>query len=307
MEMRPMPSAITAGDEEPVFFPAAGESLFGIHTRPRALRRKVGVIIAQGGDTVNVSFQRNRLAVRLARVLAADGYDVVRFDWHGIGESTGTIDEFHLDRPFVADVRGAADYLRREGVERFVLVGACYGARTVISSGPHIDGIAGIVAATPPTGSNARGDMGERWARDRTVGSVVRAGLRPERIRGWFDARSRRHYLRLVKGMWQRLTRRFRKGYDGDFTSPKFSEPMMELSKRGVPVLICWGDDDPMINDFRRSQEGRLQKTFATSSTITVVDDLPGELHGFLTIPGQEGFLDVVLEWMRRHVAAVGS
>jgi dienelactone hydrolase len=302
-----MPTAVTAAQEEPVFFPAAGESLFGIHTRPKGTRRGIGVVIAQGGDTVNVSFQRNRLAVRLARQLADDGYDVIRFDWHGIGESTGTIDVFHLDIPFVADVRGAADYLRGEGVDRFVVVGACYGARTVISSAPHIEGVVGVVAATPPTGSNARGEMGERWARDRTVGSAVRAGLRPERLKGWFDARSRRHYLRLMKGMWRRVTRRFQKGYDGDFTSPKFSEPMLELTKRGVPVLICWGDDDPMINDFRRTQQGRLQKMFATSATVTVLDDLPGELHGFLTIPGQERFLDVVTEWMRHQVAGEAS
>ena len=42
--------------------------------------------------------------VRLARAIANLGHTVVRFDWHGVGDSSGEIDRFVLDRPFVGDV-----------------------------------------------------------------------------------------------------------------------------------------------------------------------------------------------------------
>ncbi len=49
--------------ERPVFFPADGNNLFGVLTEPEGPGNGVGVLLIQGGDTVNVSLHRNRLAV----------------------------------------------------------------------------------------------------------------------------------------------------------------------------------------------------------------------------------------------------
>ena len=104
--------------ERPVFFPAEGNNLFGVLTEPEGPGNGVGVLLIQGGDTVNVSLHRNRLAVRLARNLAADGYTCLRFDFHGLGESSGDIGTLHLHNPFTEDAVAAAEVLHQFGDRR---------------------------------------------------------------------------------------------------------------------------------------------------------------------------------------------
>ncbi|MDP8957906.1 MAG: alpha/beta fold hydrolase, partial [Actinomycetota bacterium] len=136
---------VSASEEIPVFFPAGGETLFGILTRPVGEPKGVGVVLL----AVRATFHRNRVAVLLARRLAGLGFHVLRFDYHGLADSSGTA-TFHLDQPFVEDVEGAVRRMRQEGVERFVLVGQCFGARTALAAAARLDGIAGVVLVALP-------------------------------------------------------------------------------------------------------------------------------------------------------------
>src|SRR5574341_346327 len=92
--------------EVPVFFPVKGEQLFGVLSIPEGASRGTGVIQLVGGSFIPGT-NINRVAVRLARTLAARGFHVLRFDYHGVGECTGSIDAYHLDAPFTSDLEGA--------------------------------------------------------------------------------------------------------------------------------------------------------------------------------------------------------
>lgn len=65
----------------------------------------MGVITLTGGASIT-GIDRNRLYVRLARKLAARGFYVLRFDYHGVGESMGKA-QYDLEEPFVTDLDGA--------------------------------------------------------------------------------------------------------------------------------------------------------------------------------------------------------
>ena len=176
--------------EQPVFFPAANDTLFGIHTKPTGHDRRVGIVLVQGGDTVNVSLHRNRLAVRLARELAADGYHTIRFDYHGLGESTGQIKRLHPHHPPTADVDGAAAYRHGQGLSDLVLVGACFGSRTALSAAPGIDGVKAVLLATPPSAGYDRTEaQGERMARSRSFGDYAKSALKPETLKAMMSDR----------------------------------------------------------------------------------------------------------------------
>ncbi len=95
----------TSRQETPVWFDAGEHLLFGILTRPRDQVRGVAVIIVPGAGTP-LSTNVNDLSVRLCRSVSAHGFHGFRFDYHGVGESTGTLDRFHLAEPFVLDLQG---------------------------------------------------------------------------------------------------------------------------------------------------------------------------------------------------------
>src|SRR4029077_11318648 len=107
------------------------EKLFGIVSEPPA-PTDVGVVLVTGGGSKMPGTHRNRMYVRLARQLAADGVVALRFDFHGFGESTGSTSKVQLDRPFPDDVLGAVSCLERCGIRRVILVGSCFGARSVL-------------------------------------------------------------------------------------------------------------------------------------------------------------------------------
>jgi alpha/beta superfamily hydrolase len=131
--------------ERGVFFPAAGQTLFGVFA-PAAPPRftDLAVVVLPEGIPAGMRGQ-NAVVVHLARAVADAGFTSFRLDYHGIGESSGPLPVVRRDDPFLDDVDGALEWLRAQGYERFVLVGSCFGAHTAllaVPGRPHIRGVA---------------------------------------------------------------------------------------------------------------------------------------------------------------------
>lgn len=70
--------------------------------------------------------------------MATLGIPSLRIAYHGVGESSGRIDDFDLASPLVDDLEAARATLREFGFSRHLLIGACIGART-LCAGPLED------------------------------------------------------------------------------------------------------------------------------------------------------------------------
>ncbi len=290
--------------ERPVFFPSDGNTLFGVLTEPEGPSNGVGVLLIQGGDTVNVSLHRNRLAVRLARSLAADGYTCLRFDYHGLGESSGDIGALHLHNPFTEDAEAAAEVMHQLGIDDLVLVGACFSARTALSAAPLIDGVRAVVMATPPVAGYGRDDaMAERLSREWSWSDYVKRAARLETLANLARPSHRQAYSRFARSK----LRGTRRPGGGDPTlrwvSPMLLDPLDTMVKRGVPVLVVFGDKDPLLGEWQRASTGRLGSILdRAGDQVEVIDDLPGVVHGFLGIDVQDRFLALTTDWIRARV-----
>jgi dienelactone hydrolase len=131
--------------ERAVFFPAAGETLFGVFApaeRPRTADLAVVVL----PEAIPAGMRgENAMIVHLARAVADAGYASFRLDYHGTGESPGPLPVVLRDHPFLDDVDGAIEWLRAQGYRRFVLAGSCFGAHTAllaVPGRPHVHGVA---------------------------------------------------------------------------------------------------------------------------------------------------------------------
>lgn len=107
--------------ELPILFSCGSESLMGILSKSESAG-DVGILIVVGGPQYRVGSHRQ--FVLLARSLAAAGYSVFRFDYRGMGDSTGDL------RPFEDvndDIAAAIDAFQDAcpEVERIVLWGLC--------------------------------------------------------------------------------------------------------------------------------------------------------------------------------------
>ncbi len=300
-------------NETPVFFDAVGARLFGIISHPEQ-SNGVGVLVIQGGDTVNVSLQRNRLAVRISRDLASRGYTCLRFDYHGLGESTGTVGELRLSAPFTEDAVAAAEVLRQHGAGPIVLAGACFSSRTALSTAPLLDDVVGVLMATPPVGSYERTEaVAERMARDRSIGEYASLALRAKTFKGLTDPVRRAFYVKLARSKLKQVTRKLTGGVKPAgardplwWVSKQLLDPLDQMVDRGVPVLVAYGLDDPLLREFDRAAEGRLGTILdRAGDTVEVIRDLPGTIHGFPAVDGQEAFLSLSFEWIDRVTASI--
>jgi pimeloyl-ACP methyl ester carboxylesterase len=300
--------------ETPVFFEAGADTLFGLVTLPREGRARTGLVILTGAGTP-LTVNRNRMSVRICRELAALGYAGMRIDYHGVGDSTGAIEEFRLDRPFVEDVRGAVECLRRAGVERVILAGSCFGARTALSAAAELDNVDAVILVASALRDYALGENKSlNYARNKSFARYARVALRPSTLRGLFHGRTRRGYAKYARGKLRvtaaklpglrRLVRA--RPTATEEVAPSFERPLRTLVDRGVLVRFIYGSEDAFFTDeFRTAAAGRLADVLGGGRDAVEVSVLPGKLHGFTTVEIQDSVVDEIIGWAAAYRPAV--
>ena len=114
--------------EAALAFHCEGEPLFGILASDES-SAKVGIVIVVGGPQTRVGSHRQ--FVQLARGLAAAGFPTLRFDYRGMGDSSGEPRDFMAVSP---DIRAAIDALQTAcpKVTGVVLWGLCDAAAAAL-------------------------------------------------------------------------------------------------------------------------------------------------------------------------------
>ncbi|MDX2205395.1 MAG: alpha/beta fold hydrolase [Hyphomicrobiaceae bacterium] len=143
---------------ENVYAVGAGNSLVAAVAEPA---RKAGageapaIVILNTGIVHRVGHQRK--FVVLARLLAARGLTVVRFDFAGIGDSDARQDDLPPLEGCLDDIRVVLDWLETtRGLRRFVLLGLCSGADHAIIYAGGDPRVVGAVLLDPMIPSTSR-------------------------------------------------------------------------------------------------------------------------------------------------------
>jgi dienelactone hydrolase len=147
-------AASRLGDAEPFHFGPPAHSLFGWFHRPAAdavrarPARGAGVVLC---NTVgNESLRAFVTLRRLAETLAAAGFAVLRFDFHGTGDSAGTDAEPDRVATWLDDIDLAIDELRaRSGVREIGIAGLRLGGTLALAAAARRDDIEALYAWDP--------------------------------------------------------------------------------------------------------------------------------------------------------------
>jgi pimeloyl-ACP methyl ester carboxylesterase len=288
-------------EETPLFFPAGENTLFGVLSAPPAGGNGTAAVILPGG-WYTTSTGRNRLLVRMARRLAGAGYHAFRFDFRGVGDSSGSIGAFRPDEPLEEDLEGALRCLEARGLSRFVLVGVCFGSRTALAGAAGIPGLAGLALVSSPLGGGTRN---QGLAGRSSAWKMLRRAARADAVRGLSDPELRGLYARAVRLKARRITRRIaRRGPQltegAPLVSPGFLDALEGLVDRKVPVMLLYGKEDPSYAEFQRARAGPMDELLARAGSRAEVRVLSGPLRGFGRVDMQDRLLDAVVDWGRR-------
>lgn len=294
----------TSRSETPFWVRVDREDLFGIVTTPTKPPNGTAVILAQGVSGAP-SFGRNRLWTDLARKWAGLGFHTVRFAFRTMGESTGVNEDYHLARPFAADVLAVVNWtLEQPGVERVVLAGTCFGARSQIEAASAIDPLAGVIGIPTPVRDVGRGEHFASYPLRWFLRRLLTSGpwKKVFRLRRW------RQFRKLLTKKWRRYRRLTPAEVSAENTldfSSRLLGQLTELSDRDVPVVLAYGRQDVLWEDVQRGLQGELGALCRHSETIIVEQFTDTKIHGLINLEAQQLVADRVerflLDVVNRH------
>jgi len=124
----------------------AQHQLIGILHQPAQLLSETGLIIVVGGPQYRIGAHRQY--VHLARHCAKQGIPVMRFDYQGIGDSSGDYPGFEHVAP---DIHTAIDeFIKRvPGIQSVALWGLCEGASAILLGGAAHKAASHIILVNP--------------------------------------------------------------------------------------------------------------------------------------------------------------
>jgi pimeloyl-ACP methyl ester carboxylesterase len=289
---------------------------------PEAVRGDVAVLMLSPGIKMRVG--PHGLYNRMAESLVRRGLPVLRFDFHGLGDSEGELSESRTpevynaiqDGRYVADTRAAMEFMGVEyGYQWSSAAGLCCGAITGCPAAEQDERINGLLSLGIPV--SFEGGVAD-YGRFLTEGelSVLQTGyvrnLRdPKR---WLRLLTFRSDFRVIFKVLRRMIRD-RLGRAGESTAPtppvekealantnpKFPPAFFDLLRRRCPMLLVFGGTDrwnwEFEEKFRRVYAEQL-RAYPDGYDLVVV---PEANHIFSRPHWRDEMQRHVDTWLDRH------
>jgi dienelactone hydrolase len=313
----------TVGD--PVSFPNKdGVLLSGILHAPARPSRSAVILLSPG---MKSRVAPHRLYNRMAAAFAADGYYVLRFDFHGLGDSDGTLGlarvaelygSIQLGR-YVPDTLAAVEFLRRTcGVDRIVAGGLCGGAITGLLAASTSADVHGLLGLGLPVVLDTPGADKYRFM---THGQLNRLRSRYFRklldVRAWLRLLTFRSEFRLL--LKSLKAKRAPKpaavdpaspGAPTDNTNPLFAPAFLGMAASRRPMLLVFSEMDRLWWEFEEKFLNRHREQLAQHDSGVDILMIKGANHVFTLEAWQIELIDHSRQWLARHFpvapAAVG-
>lgn len=298
--------------------------LFGILHPQQGPAERPGIILLCPGVKNRVAPQR--LYVKMAKRFCSLGFEVLRFDFHGIGDSEGEIrEELAADfygtvqaGRYVDDTLAAMDWMQaNRGTNAFILAGLCGGAITGLLAGARDMRVCGLLALGIPVTVNGRGFDPAKYI---TQGQLDR--MRGKYIAKLGDASSwerlvtfRSDYRKIVMSLCAPFLRGLRKGDrpeenkagrqgSGGNLNPLFREAFEKMLQSGRRVIFIFSGSDRLQWEF----EEKFAENFnlAQWRGLFQKHTIPEANHVFSFTEWQESMLDIACGWLKPYMTAEG-
>jgi pimeloyl-ACP methyl ester carboxylesterase len=272
------------------------QSLVGILTHPRAEKqshRRRAVILLNPGIVHRVG--PGRIYVQIARTLAEKGWFALRFDFSGIGDSAVRADSLDFNNSAISETQDAIDLLTARGVDEFVLLGGCSGARISLDVACCDPRVKGASLINFPIGEDDDEDGAENpdlRNRQRSHYYWNYALFDPNSWRKLITGKA--NYLQVAKALWGQVKLKLRSRNPG--TPSELETKLRTAVSQGVQVTFIYAAGDLHRRDLRQA----LGKSFKSLSGSVTVATIPRSDHTFSSIHDQEQLVKSLLKIMER-------
>ena len=303
-----------------------GAKLHGmLHEPDPRIARATCVLLLSPGIKGRVG--PHRLYLKMAVRLVGMGFHVLRFDFAGLGDSEGTIDESVLANVYnsiqsgryIGDTIAAMDWMERElGVERFVGSGLCGGSITALLAGADDHRMQFMLALSVPTVLDGGEANWGRFATDRQLVGIRRGYFmrlaKPDSWRRLLSGRT--NYRTLWRSLRAALPRTSENTLGAaapdesvaaprDDTNPKFAPAFLKFLRSKRPMLLVFSGGDRLQWDFEEKFVARNQPQLEPLRQYYDVRTIANANHILSDPAWVRELLDLAAEWLDRVHPAV--
>lgn len=251
------------------------QQLYGILHIPDVLEDKKlpAVIICHGFN----QHSQHDLVWNLSNFLFSSGFVVLRFDFHGHGNSEGTF-EHHTFSQQIDDLQSAVEFLakiKEIDCNRIGVFGQGIGGNVAIST----------VARDEKIKSEKIGS---------TIKALVLQGTRANMEEHVMTNLADHEIVELEKkGLFDKGHFRIRRGYWKD---AKKHDAVEQIKKVKVPVLFVWGMDD------FQTPEHEFRSLFAAANQPKEYEEVSDADHWFRQPEARKVLFELTREWFRKYL-----
>lgn len=278
--------------ESGLVFPCGGERLVGVLACP-AEPAATGVLVIVGGPQYRAGSHRQ--FVHLSRHLAGHGIACMRFDYRGMGDSTGAMRTFESVDD---DIRAAVDAFLAAvpSMRSVVLWGLCDGASAACFYAPTDPRVAGLILANPWVRTQA----GEAKAYLRHY--YIRRALDPAFWRKLFSGRLN---VSASVGSLASLARSAAAGSAAK-AGEQTQEPLPDRFARGVerfegPITVLLSENDYTAAEFADAASAHARLAKALKKRAAAFSRLPRADHTFSNAGARDAAAAATLNALRVH------
>ena len=280
-----MSSAYT---EQALVFDCEGESLIGVVSLPAAPASR-GVLIVVGGPQYRVGSHRQ--FTLLARHLALNGFPALRFDYRGMGDSSGDARNFEAASE---DIGRAIDVLFEKvpGLADVVIWGLCDAASAALMYAPRDPRVSGLILLNPwvrTAQGIARTELKHYYG-----ARLFHAGFWRKLFRGEVDLRASARSL--ASSMGTALSRR--KVPHGDAASLPDRMRSGLARFKGTALLVLSGND-LTAQEFKDLVAGSTEWQALLRQPRVRRCDLPEANHTFSTRQWRDRVANWTCDWVK--------
>jgi exosortase A-associated hydrolase 1 len=278
-------------EEQAVLFECAGEELVGIVTAPPSAC-DIGLLVIVGGPQYRIGGHRQ--FVLLARRLASSGIPVMRFDYRGMGDSSGASVTFE---DAVPDIAGAIDAFigACPSLKRVVLWGLCDAASASLLywHATRDSRIAGMALADPWIFSD------EAFAQSQMRHYFLRPFQREfwtKLMRGGIDLRG------ALKDVADVLLKAIKRDAATNPVERPFQERMTHAMDAYAGPLLLVLSGDLTAREFVQYCDAHREWHTLIARPSVERGDLPDANHTFATAASRAQVETLTIDWLNRKV-----
>lgn len=312
--------------QTPVTFPNShGQRLFGIlhHTGDPRVASTAVLLLSPG---VKMRVAPHRLYNKMAERFVTDGRIVLRFDFHGLGDSEGDTPEplladlyraTQLGR-YVPDTVAALDWLeQRYGIRRVVVAGLCGGALTGLLAAQDDRRVCALLALSIPVILDGTGVDAARYMPVAQLELTRHAYLQRFRVwegkalRSWgrfFAGKS--DYRQILRSLGAPIVRHWRaralellpsdETTPSDNTNPHFAPAFFRMVSDARPILLLFGESDRLYWEFDEKFVSRYREQLTRHGSMFEVHVTARANHVFSFSEWQTEALNLASAWLQR-------